>query len=100
MNCHFTFDRFLSLLQANLSYDVAKVLTLLIFNWSKNKIADVMSMFLMDGWMNWPGFMVLVGYRFVAINSSMYRVFQYVNNVKFSFYEYWILYKCCINFIY
>lgn len=40
MNCHFNFDR-LSLLQANLSYDVAKVLTLLIFNWSKNKTADV-----------------------------------------------------------
>lgn len=36
-------------MQTSLSYDVAKVLTLLIFNWSKNKIADVMLMFL---WMD------------------------------------------------
>lgn len=31
---------------------------------------------------------LVVGYRFVAVNSSMYRFVQHVHNVKFSFYEY------------
>lgn len=32
---------------------------------------------------------------------SMYRfVVQNVHNVKFCFYEYWLLYKLCINCIY
>lgn len=34
----------------------------------------------------------------MAVNSSMYRFVQYVHSVKFSFYEYWILYKC-INYL-
>lgn len=55
--------------------------------------------YFMFSWSGWIGLTVLVRYWFAANYSSMYRVTHYVNNVKFSFYQYWILYKCCINCI-
>lgn len=96
MNCHFHFDRFLSLLQANLSYDAAKVLTLLIFNWSKNKTADVFYVNGFMAWINW-----LHGFGWILICShQLIHVQGYSVCKQCKIQLLWILYKCCINCIY
>lgn len=86
----------LPLLLANLSY-VSKVLILLIFTGGKQKknpADDVFYVFTV--WMKWlDGF----GCRMPICDRRLHvQVVQYVHNVKFSFYEYWILYKC-INYL-
>lgn len=59
-------------MQANLSYDMAKVLTLLIFNWSKNKTADVFYVDVLMAWMNWlHGFdrMLICGHQLIHVQG-------------------------------